>query len=216
MQEPTLAVFDLDHTLFRANSSHRFGHYLYKEGKLSVTSLAWALTCYGAHKLFGVPLLALHKAILPVFRGRHKQEIEQIVANFLDLHLEELLNPPLFKELKKWQNKNVPILLLSNSPGFLVTAIGDRLRVTESKGSDYTLDATGCYSAVGSSFEGKEKAEMVRKAAESMEITISNIIAYSDSHLDLPLLELVGYPVAVSPDKKLRKIARKRKWGIIE
>jgi len=40
--------------------------------------------------------------------------------------------------------------------------------------------------------------------------------AYSDSHTDLPFLEAVGNPVAVNPDRELRRIARDRGWPVLE
>jgi hypothetical protein len=39
--------------------------------------------------------------------------------------------------------------------------------------------------------------------------------AYSDSHTDLPFLEVVGNPVVVNPDRDLRRIARERGWPIL-
>jgi phosphoserine phosphatase len=39
--------------------------------------------------------------------------------------------------------------------------------------------------------------------------------ALADRKSDLPVLELVGHPVAVHPDRKLRKLARQRGWEII-
>ena len=40
--------------------------------------------------------------------------------------------------------------------------------------------------------------------------------AYSDSHTDLPFLEAVGHPVAVNPDRELRRIAADRGWPVLE
>jgi len=40
--------------------------------------------------------------------------------------------------------------------------------------------------------------------------------AYSDSHTDLPFLEAVGHPVAVNPDRRLRRIASARGWPVLE
>ncbi|MGB9880172.1 MAG: HAD family hydrolase, partial [Anaerolineae bacterium] len=36
----------------------------------------------------------------------------------------------------------------------------------------------------------------------------------TDSHSDLPLLELVGHPVAVNPDPRLKRVAQKRGWPV--
>ncbi len=43
-------------------------------------------------------------------------------------------------------------------------------------------------------------------------IDLANSYAYSDSITDLPMLELVGNPVAVNPDRELTRIAREREW----
>ncbi len=61
---------------------------------------------------------------------------------------------------------------------------------------------------------GDGKAEAVRAAAERSGIDLARSFAYTDSITDLPLLEAVGNPVAVNPDKELRKAAEERAWPI--
>jgi len=61
---------------------------------------------------------------------------------------------------------------------------------------------------------GEQKAEAVRKIASRVGIDLSRSYAYSDSVTDLPMLEAVGEPVAVNPDKDLRRIAEERDWQI--
>jgi HAD superfamily hydrolase (TIGR01490 family) len=63
---------------------------------------------------------------------------------------------------------------------------------------------------------GKAKAERVSKLARALRIDLGRSTAYSDSISDLPLLELVGTPIAVHPDKALRSIARARNWPVID
>jgi HAD superfamily hydrolase (TIGR01490 family) len=63
---------------------------------------------------------------------------------------------------------------------------------------------------------GKAKAERVFKLAHDLHIDLARSTAYSDGISDLPLLELVGTPVAVHPDKTLRSIARARSWLVID
>lgn len=50
--------------------------------------------------------------------------------------------------------------------------------------------------------------------AASEGIDLKGSFAYSDSVTDLPMLELVGNPVAVNPDRELRRIATERSWRI--
>jgi HAD superfamily hydrolase (TIGR01490 family) len=60
------------------------------------------------------------------------------------------------------------------------------------------------------------KADCVRAIAESESLDLSVCTAYSDSHTDLSFLEAVGHPVAVNPDRELRRVARDRGWPVLE
>ena len=59
------------------------------------------------------------------------------------------------------------------------------------------------------------KAEAVRQIAERDGIDLSESYAYSDSESDLPMLRLVGHPVAVNPDDELRRVVREEGWRVI-
>ena len=50
--------------------------------------------------------------------------------------------------------------------------------------------------------------------AEGLDLEASS--AYSDSYTDLPMLEAVGHPVAVNPDRVLAKVARERDWEVMQ
>ena len=59
---------------------------------------------------------------------------------------------------------------------------------------------------------GTEKAAAVRSLAEGAEV----IAAFGDTAADVPLLELATRPVAVAPDRRLRRVAAARGWDVIE
>src|SRR3712207_538814 len=59
------------------------------------------------------------------------------------------------------------------------------------------------------------KAEAIRRMAAEQGIDLSESYAYSDSESDLPMLRLVGNPVAVNPDAELTRVARAEGWRII-
>jgi phosphoserine phosphatase len=54
----------------------------------------------------------------------------------------------------------------------------------------------------------------MRSLAEERGYDLADSYAYTDSHTDLPMLEIVGHPIAVNPDSELRKIAVEREWPI--
>jgi hypothetical protein len=63
---------------------------------------------------------------------------------------------------------------------------------------------------------GQGKADLVAARAAADGISLADSFAYSDSITDLPLMELVGHPHAINPERELRAIAEKRGWPILE
>lgn len=63
---------------------------------------------------------------------------------------------------------------------------------------------------------GEARASWLRDYARANGIDLANCYAYADSMSDLPMLDVVGHPVAVNPDLSLARIARKRRWPVEE
>jgi phosphoserine phosphatase len=85
--------------------------------------------------------------------------------------------------------------------------IGTRAKVVDGR---YTGELDGPM------VHGPEKAARVAQLAEERGIDLARSFAYSDSVNDLPMLEMVGNPVAMNPDRKLATIARRKGWQIID
>jgi hypothetical protein len=62
---------------------------------------------------------------------------------------------------------------------------------------------------------GENKAVAVRQVAAEMGYDLADCWAYSDSATDVPMLEAVGHPTAVNPDRGLRKVAGERGWPVL-
>jgi len=62
---------------------------------------------------------------------------------------------------------------------------------------------------------GEGKAEAIKEFAEREGVSLDESFAYSDSYTDVPMLEAVGHPVAVNPDKELAKVAGNRGWEVL-
>jgi fatty acyl-CoA reductase len=59
---------------------------------------------------------------------------------------------------------------------------------------------------------GEARALLMQEYAEAEGLRLEESVAYADSASDLPMLEAVGFPVAVNPETRLSAIARKRGW----
>lgn len=212
-----LNVFDLDHTLISANSSFCFGKYLYKKGFLGFKTLLFCLGYYTLQKLNFISIPILHQGIFKrLFLKTNSSEMRQLAQEFVSFSIDSLLYQPAIKKLKDSLNEGSYTLILSSSPHFLVEAIAKRLEVKQTCATCYNSNEQGEFASVGTVMDGNAKAHYVKELANQLGCPINKITAYTDSHLDLPLLECVGTPIGVKPNAKLRKICLKKGWEIIE
>lgn len=107
------------------------------------------------------------------------------------------------------------VWLVTATPVELARIIADRLELTGALGT-VAEEHDGCYTGrlVGEVLHGEAKARAVRGLATREGLDLARCSAYSDSINDLPMLELVGNPVAVNPDSALRAEAKARGWPV--
>ncbi|MDB6081186.1 MAG: hypothetical protein JWO53_458 [Chlamydiia bacterium] len=210
-----VTIFDLDHTLLKTNISFVFGQFLYRKGYVSL-STCLVLAC--AYFLHFIRLLSAHQihaiSFYFLFYKKDKKEVELLAEECVDEQLDRLIRPELKKIIQELSEKGEAIWIQSSSPEFLVAPIAKRLAVTKWLGTTYCLDASHKYSQLSQVVDGKAKCSTL------FAIDASQVTVYSDSVEDLPLLQAVGFPVVVSErgwcGKKLKKIAKKNGWAIIE
>jgi HAD superfamily hydrolase (TIGR01490 family) len=107
------------------------------------------------------------------------------------------------------------VWLVTATPEELAQIIARRLNLTGALGTQAEhVDGLFTGHLVGDLLHGEAKAAAVRQLAEREGLDLSLCAAYSDSINDMPLLLLVGRPVAVNPDSALRDEARRRGWEI--
>lgn len=210
------SFFDLDHTLFKVNSSFCFGMYLYRHGFFSSFRMLQLGLSYFLHKVGILPIATLHSNVFQhLFLGHPLIFFEQQVRSFLEENFQKMLYLPAIDRLKKAQAEGHFVAILSNSPNFLVKAIAQKLNVEQVEASVYGVNDNGCFSHIEHIVQGETKAAWVAMATEKLEIAKQNISVYSDSILDLPFMQNAGVAIGVNPDRKLRAVCQKYHWEII-
>lgn len=211
-----LTVFDLDRTIVANNCSFGFCRYLVSQNVLPSSSLIYSLYCFIKHTFFGMSLLDLHNKVFEhLLRGKSLEILEDNVEPFLHDYLFSQIYAPVLSELRLAQHLGHYTLILSNSPSFLVEKIARLLGVNEWRATQYAVDKQKRLCHIASIMQGEEKASCVQEIAKKLSIGKEQITAYSDSFLDLPLLLTAGTPIAVNPDRKLRRFSLQHKWSIL-
>jgi HAD superfamily hydrolase (TIGR01490 family) len=176
-----------------------------------------------AWQLFFVLRGASHGAVkraaedgLVILRGFSPEEMRELVAGAMEKVLRPLVYAESLKLIERHRSRGEPVYVVSATLQEIVEAIADDLgfdgalgTVCEVEDGVYTGRAVRALHAEG-------KANCLRELAARKGYDLAECTAYSDSHTDLPFLETVGHPVAVNPDRALRRIAAQRDWPVLE
>lgn len=207
-----VSIFDLDDTLLRGNSSFLFSRYLTRHGVYpfwAPFAFVWYKWQFQSHLL---GLRELHDRVHENFvRGQDIGQLRALANAYFDEELGKLLQPKVLNRFVQVKEEGHHTILLSSTPQYLVEIIGNRLGFHLSKGTEYHEEPEGKISDISSLIDGKAKADF----ASSLPVAKEKITAYTDSIHDLPLLNVVGVPIAVNPDKKLKKICIEQQWQIL-
>ncbi len=211
-----LHVFDLDHTLIKANISQKFGAYLYREGLISFPKMVVLLSIYGAHRFGSLSLEQLHHSIFKrLFSGKEKEHFFQHVELFFQEIIPQFFYLPAISRLKEAQQQGSPIALFSSSPSFLVEPFAQHLKIEYVQSTQYEVDKHNQFSHVGNIINGDKKKEHLKALVARLNVDQNQVYAYSDHINDLPFLKQASHPVAVNADRRLLKIADINGWKSI-
>lgn len=215
-QKRCISAFDLDHTLIEANSSLLFYYFLVKQGFFHPITIARTVIYSLKHRFFNLSLHELHeKAFSRFLKGKSVGFIQTQVKRFLEEDFHRYIYYPAFFRLRRAQHEGHHTVILSNSPTFIVGPIAKYFGMTSWSGSEYQVNKKGIFESVKYILEGEGKAAHLKLLAERLDAKIENVVAYSDSPLDLPFLKAAGKAVVVNPTQKMRKISKKNLWEII-
>ena len=176
-----------------------------------------------AWQLLFVARGASHEAVrrgaedgLRVLAGHRPEDLREVVAEAMEPVLRPLVYAEPLRLIERHRERGERVFIVSAALQEIVEAIADDLgfdgalgTICEVRDGRYTGRALRALHA-------EAKADCVRAVAESEGLDLQASTAYSDSHTDLPFLEVVGHPVAVNPDRELRRIARGRGWPVLE
>jgi HAD superfamily hydrolase (TIGR01490 family) len=217
--KPAAAFFDLDRTLIAGSSAFVFGAAAWRAGMMPTSELLADARKAIAFRLTGASderVDAVRDRILSAIKGRSVAELTALGDDAIPRLLDDVRKESQgFISLHAEAGRDT--FVVSASPIEIVRTLANELGMTgaiatvaESVGDIYTgeLAEPFCY--------GPAKAEAIRRVAERRGYDLALCYAYSDSVSDLPMLEVVGHPVAVNPDNGLESVARTRGWPIVE
>jgi HAD superfamily hydrolase (TIGR01490 family) len=212
------AFFDLDKTIISRSSTLAFGPCFYHHGLITrgeALRTAYAQLMFRLGGASHERMERIRLAVGELCRGWPADRVSEIVSR----NLHETILPLVYADARRLiaahGRAGQDVIIVSTSGQEMVGPIGDLLGASEVIATRMAV-ADGRYTGEMDFWAyGEAKADRVRQIAAARGYRLPDCYAYSDSVTDLPMLEAVGHPRAVNPDRALRKIARERRWPVL-
>jgi HAD superfamily hydrolase (TIGR01490 family) len=213
------AFFDLDRTLMEGSSAFQFGRAAYKAGLLSRRQLlsdAWANVKFRLRGASDESSHALRDRISHELQGTRVRDLERLGADVLSGILPRIY-PQVLSLAHEHQDAGRRAYITTAASQELADILARVLALDGAIGSQFSEVVDGVFTGrpTGLFIYGGDKARAIRELAQREGIDLARSYAYSDSASDLPMLRLVGHPVAVNPDSDLARVAREEDWEVL-
>ena len=224
-QTKKVAIFDLDGTLVSAHLWLGMIKYYFKNKKNRFPAFWYIFSHLGLMPLWRMRLLSTKKYyqmwgrdIINMIKGLELEEVKELFRWLSNEYLLPTLKNKTAERLKKHQQEGYLTILASGTFQELTNFVARQLKIDFSIGTEYEINANKVSGKIIPPFcfaEGKVEKLKNFFNENNLRVDFKESFAYSDGFFDLPILELVGNPVVVDPDKELLKIAQNKGWQII-
>ncbi|MFF5423840.1 MULTISPECIES: HAD family hydrolase [unclassified Streptomyces] len=213
------AFFDLDKTVIAKSSTLTFSKSFYRGGLISrraALRTAYIQFVFLAGGADHDQMERMREYLSALCKGWNVAQVKELVAETLH----DLIDPIIYDEaaslIEEHHAAGRDVVIVSTSGAEVVEPIGEMLGADRVVATRMVVGEDGCFTGEVEYYAyGPTKAEAVRELAESEGYDLSRCYAYSDSATDIPMLEAVGHPYAVNPDRTLRREAAAREWPVL-
>lgn len=216
-----LALFDLDHTLLPIDSDYAWGVFTADIGWTDPHAFRKKNDEFFAHYQAGT--LDIHEYVrfaTAAVRVQGAASAAAAHARFMREVIQPNLKPDALALVRRHQAAGDATVIVTATNEFVTRPIAQAFGVTELIAVDLACGADGWINGeilgVPSFREGKVTRVSEWLIERNLDWDSADITFYSDSANDLPLLEKANHPVATNPDPRLRALASKRDWRILD
>ncbi|AZM46993.1 HAD-IB family hydrolase [Streptomyces sp. WAC 06738] len=214
----TAAFFDLDKTVIAKSSTLTFSRSFYHGGLMNRRAVLRSAYSQFIYLLGGADheqTERMRAYLSNLCRGWNVAQVSDIVAETLH----DLIDPIIYDEaaslIEDHHLAGRDVVIVSSSGAEVVEPIGELLGADRTIATRMVVEDGRYTGEIDYYAYGPAKAEAVRELADAEGYDLARSYAYSDSITDVPLLETVGHPYAVNPDRALRREAEQRDWPVL-
>ena len=212
------AFFDLDKTIIAKSSAFVFSRPFFQEGLINRRAVLKSSYAQFMFLLAGADTEQMERMRAHITAQCTGWDIAQVTA-IVEETLHDIVDPLVYAEattlIASHREHGDDIVVVSASGAEIVQPIAEMIGATHTVATRMVTH-DGRYTGEVEFFcAGENKALAARELAQQHGYELQRCHAYSDSVSDLPLLEAVGHPTAVNPDRALRREALQRGWPVL-
>jgi HAD superfamily hydrolase (TIGR01490 family) len=213
------AFFDLDKTIIAKSSALAFSRPFYAGGLINRRHVLRSTYAQFVFLMSGADhdqMEKMREFLSKMVTGWPVETVREIVADTLHNIVDPLVYDEAVSLIEEHHLAGRDVIIVSASGAEMVEPIGELLGVDAVIASQLSIDGDGRYTGEIDFYAYAEnKAAAIEELAQRRGYDLSRSYAYSDSITDVHMLEVVGHPHVVNPDKELRRVARERSWPVL-
>lgn len=210
----SIVFLDMDKTLLSVSSGTSYVKYLWKRGGVTTRELLY--TGYISLQ-YSLGLLDFPKAMAELgkkVKDGSATQTRLLQLQFFKDYLVHKIAPKAVERAHQHVQQGEKVILLSASTQFAVQPVAEHVRLPFRCTELEVIGDLVTGRIIGDHCYGEGKRLWAKRIADEHNISLKKCTVYTDSISDRPILEAVGNPVAVNPDRKLRALAQERNWKI--
>lgn len=208
--------FDLDGTLMEGQSQKVMALRLWREGQISILTLIPIFFWFLLYKLGLAPNVSwVMKKSYSLLKGVEISKLDKLLQAIVSEEIESQIFAEAIDAIKKYQREGYAVGIISTSIDPLIQVLVKKLNLSFGAGTRLEKKKEVFTGRIeGKVLYGPEKATMAQKFVREQDWDLEKSYALTDSYSDLPLLKIVGHPIAINPDQKLERKAKSSHWRI--
>ena len=211
-----IAFYDLDHTILQGNSATYLVEEARQLGVMTQKQYRHAVFLSILYKLnLGNPTKMINR-MLTWLKGLPEESLRKLCHDVFKDSLVDIIRPEILLTLEKHRKQDCAVVLLSSASILICEPVSKHLGFEDAICTQLGSDNGILNGATkGKLVYAKEKKHRLLSYCEEQGYDPKDAFYYGDSFTDHYVMEAVGHPVAVSPDRKLLKIATAKNWPIL-
>jgi HAD superfamily hydrolase (TIGR01490 family) len=209
-----IAFVDMDKTLLRGSSGVLYVRHLWSKRLVSFKELMSTFIISVQYTMNMMNFTSAMARISQRIKDGDAIATQQLCDAWFADELVHYIAPKAVARIREHEQQGDIPILLSASTQFAVAPVANYLGIAFRCTELEVINNKMTGEIIGMHCYGEGKRYWGERLAQEHDVPLADCTFYTDSYSDRPLLDVVGHPVAVNPDRKLAALARENSWTI--